>query len=65
MTTAQLINELQKWQEIHGVCKVFYQHTAMESLEHAILGCAMAEDDDGNMDFILFTDYQVKSGEAE
>ena len=64
MTTAQLINQLQNWQAIHGVCNVYYQHTAMTTDEHAVLGCAVGENEDGTCDVILFTNHEGQYGDA-
>lgn len=58
MTTAQLINQLQNWQAIHGVCNVIYQRVAMVTEESALLGCAVAESEDGTLDIVLFSEYE-------
>lgn len=65
MTTAQLINQLQNWQAIHGVCNVYYQVVAMTTEEHPILGCAVGENEDGSCDVILFTNHEGQHGQAE
>ena len=65
MTTAQLINQLQNWQAIHGVCKVYYQHTAMVSEELPVIGCAVAESENGTCDIMLFTTYEGHNGEVK
>lgn len=57
MTTAQLINQLHSWQEIHGVCNVLYQHDAMTSQEYALAGCVVGENEDGTCDVILFSNH--------
>lgn len=65
MTTAQLINQLQSWQAIHGVCNVYYQVVAMGSQEYPVLGCAVGETEDGTCDVILFTKHEGHNGHEE
>ncbi|CAB4141431.1 hypothetical protein UFOVP418_20 [uncultured Caudovirales phage] len=62
MTTAQLIHQLESWQAVHGVCKVYFQEAAGEGTEHPINGCVVAEDEDGNCDVILFNKFEGGNG---
>lgn len=59
MTTAQLIHQLQSWEAVHGVCKVYFQEAAGEGAEYPVNGCVVAEDDDGNTDVILFNKFEA------
>jgi hypothetical protein len=62
MTTAQLINQLQNWQAIHGVCNVIYQSSLGNTIELPVRGCVIAEDEDGSKTLVLFTQYEQENG---
>ncbi len=54
MTSQQLINALQNWQEIHGVRDIVFQQSLDSDVETNVRGCVVAEYEDGSMKIVLF-----------